>query len=141
MSKIIYFDCFSGISGNMLIGSLLDLGIAGVNEQFLNNELKKLKLKDYELIIKKTEKHSIAGTYFDVHTHESDSHSHKHSGHVHTRNLSEINKIIDKSKLNKKIKLTAKKIFLNLARAEAKVHNTSIDKIQFHEVGAIDAIV
>ncbi|MBS3158171.1 nickel pincer cofactor biosynthesis protein LarC [Candidatus Woesearchaeota archaeon] len=141
MSKIIYFDCFSGISGNMLIGSLLDLGIAGVNEQFLNNELKKLKLKDYELMIKKTEKHSIAGTYFDVHTHETNSHSHKHSDHVHTRNLSEINKIIDKSKLSKKIKITAKKIFLTLARAEAKVHNTTINKIHFHEVGAIDAIV
>src|SRR3989338_5803277 len=141
MSRIIYFDCFSGISGNMLIGSLLDLRINDVDSTFLKAELKKLNLKDYELIIKKTEKHSIAGTYFDVHTHESDSHSHKHSDHIHTRNLSEINKIIDKSKLSKKIKITAKKIFLTLARAEAKVHNTTINKIHFHEVGAIDAIV
>ncbi|HIH43141.1 TPA: nickel pincer cofactor biosynthesis protein LarC [Candidatus Woesearchaeota archaeon] len=141
MSRIIYFDCFSGISGNMLIGSLLDLRINDVDSTFLKAELKKLNLKDYELIIKKTEKHSIAGTYFDVHTHESDSHSHKHSDHIHTRNLSEISKIIDKSKLSKKIKSIAKKIFLNLARAEAKVHNISIDKIHFHEVGAIDAII
>lgn len=139
MAKIIYFDCFSGISGNMLIGSLLDLGIKGVDSKYLTSELKKLRLKDYQLTIKKTEKHSIAATYFDVHTHETE-HNHG-SDHTHTRNLYEINKIIDKSKLSKKVKSFAKKIFLNLARAEAKVHNTSISRIHFHEVGAIDAIV
>ncbi|MBI2136842.1 nickel pincer cofactor biosynthesis protein LarC [Candidatus Woesearchaeota archaeon] len=139
MPRIIYFDCFSGISGSMLIGSLLDLGMKGIDAGFLKNELKKLNLKDYKLIIKKTEKHSIAGTYFDVHTHET---GHHHNlGHTHTRNLSELNKIIGKSRLSKKIKSTAKKIFLNLAKAEAKVHNTTLNKIHFHEVGAIDAII
>ncbi len=139
MPRIIYFDCFSGISGNMLIGSLLDLGIKGADLKFLKNELKKLNLKDYKLIVKKTEKQNIAATYFDVHTHETEHHH--NLGHTHTRNLSELNKIISKSKLSKKIKLFAKKIFLNLAIAEAKVHNTPINKIHFHEVGAIDAIV
>ena len=128
--KTAYFDCFSGISGDMIIGALLDLGL---DFNFLKNELKKLDLKNYEIKSRKIIKNRIASTKFDVII----KHEHNHE----ERNLKEINKIIKKSKLDNETKTVIKKIFLKIANAEAKIHNKPVDKIHFHEIGAIDTII
>src|SRR3989338_8073231 len=127
--KTAYFDCFSGISGDMIVGALLDLGL---DSHFLKNELKKLDLKDYEITVKKIVKKGIAATKFNV-----IGKPHNHEEH----NLKEINEIIEKSKLDNEAKSMIKKIFLKIADAEAKTHNKPIDKIHFHEIGAIDTII
>ena len=129
--KIIYFDCFSGISGDMIIGSLLDLGLGF---KYLEKELGKLKLKNYKVEGKKTVKSGISATKFDVL-------EKKQYRHYHERSITEINSIIQKSKLNKNIKNDIIKIFHKIAVAEAKVHNMPIDNVHFHEIGAIDTII
>jgi pyridinium-3,5-bisthiocarboxylic acid mononucleotide nickel chelatase len=126
--KIAYFDCFSGIAGDMIIGALID---AGLELSALKIELKKLPLTGYEIKAFKTEKQGIKGTKFEVKAPQEKFH----------RNLKDIFKIIDKSSLAKKIKDDSKKIFKRLAEAEAKVHGVSVDKIHFHEVGGVDAII
>lgn len=128
--RIAYFDCFSGISGDMIMGAMLDLGL---DFNFLKKELEKLKLGNYEIKAEKTVKSGIAAKKFDVIA----RHGHNHE----ERNLSEISKIIENSKLNNEIKSAIKKIFYKIAAAEAKIHNKSINQIHFHEIGAIDTII
>ena len=127
--KTAYFDCFSGISGDMIIGALLDLGL---DFKYLRKELEKLKLRECKIESKKTVKNGISATKFHVLG---------KNNHEEERNINEINKIIDNSKLDNEIKNTIKKIFQKIAQAEAKIHNKPIDKIHFHEVGAIDTII
>ena len=134
-----YFDLFSGISGNMVLGALVDLGL---NLEKWKDQLSKLGLEDeYDIETKKTDKSGIGATYVEVkltgHHHE---HSHEHE-HSHGRNLDDIRNIIDNSDLNESVKEKSKEIFLNLAQAEAKIHGSDINEIHFHEVGAVDAIV
>ena len=151
--KILYFDCSSGISGNMTLGALTE--IIG-DENYLLNELKKLNIDGYKIEISKKIKNGITGTYVDVildneHTldHHTDLHEHHHehnhnSSHEHHhehRNLEDVNKIIENSSLNNDVKDLSKKIFLRVAEAESKVHNKTLDEVHFHEVGAIDSIV
>lgn len=124
----IYFDCFSGISGDMILGSLIDLGLS---VSYLKNELKKLNISGYEISVKKVKKNQIVGTDFDVVVKERQHH----------RMLSDVYDIIENSQLNEKIKEMSKKIFQKLAEAESKIHNTEIDNVFFHEVGAIDSII
>ncbi|MDR7865975.1 MAG: nickel pincer cofactor biosynthesis protein LarC [Sporomusaceae bacterium] len=128
--RTLYLDCFSGISGNMFLGALLDLGLP---EDYLRRELAKLPVSGYELVIKKVEKQGIAATYLDVKTGFFEQRRHRH--------LPDINAIIDDSDLPGAVKEGAKKVFLRLAEAEAKVHGTTVDKVHFHEVGAVDTIV
>lgn len=128
--KVMYLDCFAGISGNMLLGALLD---AGLPEEVLRQQLSALHLHGYELIIEKVIKCGIHAVYVDVKL----THGHDH----HHRHLADIVKIIDNSALDKKVKDDSKSIFLLLAQAEAKVHGTTVDAIHFHEVGAVDAII
>ena len=174
--KTLYFDCSSGISGNMTLGALLE--IIG-DENYLLEELKKLNIDGYRIEISKKVKNGITGKYIDViledddghehsyaHHHEHDhneheremyngihenmNHEHSHE-HVHKqehehhhhahRNLTDVNEIIDKSSIDEKSKDLAKRIFLRVARAEAKVHNKPLEEVHFHEVGAIDSIV
>jgi uncharacterized protein (TIGR00299 family) protein len=126
--KIAYFDCFSGASGDMILGALID---AGFQIEKMKNELKKLNLSGYEIQATQKTKSGIAGTKFDVdipHTH-------------HHRSLKDIFKIIDDSSLDPEIKKKSKAIFARLGEAEAKIHSKPIDEIHFHEVGAVDAIV
>ena len=127
--KTLYFDCFSGISGDMVIGALIDLGL---DIKFLEKELNKLNLKDYKIKAGKVVKNGIAATKFDVVYHEK---------HHHERNLENINRIIDNSKFDNDVKDKIKQIFQKIAKAEAKVHNKSLNKIHFHEVGAVDTII
>ena len=125
---VAYFDCFSGICGDMILGALVDLGL---DIKFLKKELEKLNLSGYEINVKKVERNHITGTDVYVIVKEKQHH----------RNLQDINKIIDDSTLDAEIKQMSKKIFLKLAQAESRVHNTSIEKIHFHEVGAVDSII
>lgn len=150
--KTLYFDCSSGISGNMVLGALAE--IIG-DEQYLIKELKKLNTDGYKIEISKKVKNGITGTYINVivdgkdeyghehHIHEHEEHhngSEQHNHHEH-RNLADVNKIIEESSFNEKVKDLAKRIFLRVAKAESKVHNKSLEEVHFHEVGAIDSIV
>jgi|SRR3989338_137140 len=127
--KILYFDCFSGISGDMILGALSDLGL---DINFLKKELLKLNIGNCKIEAKKVIRKGITATKVDI----TDS-----SKHHHERNIKEIFLIIDNSKLEIGIKNKIKKIFLRIADAESKVHNTTIDKVHFHEIGAIDTII
>jgi pyridinium-3,5-bisthiocarboxylic acid mononucleotide nickel chelatase len=129
--KIAYFDCFSGASGDMILGALMD---AGLPLEDLQRELAKLGLSHYELGKSAVVKNGISGSQALVHV-EQDHHHHHH------RHLADITDIIQKSTLSAAIKQDSIRIFKRLAAAEAKVHNTTVDKIHFHEVGAMDAIL
>ena len=136
--KAIYLDCFAGISGNMLLGALLDIGLP---EETLREQLAALPIDGYDLVIKKVVKSGIHAVYVDVKLIHADDHDHADDHHHHHRHLADIVHIIDQSQLAEKVKSDSKKIFLLLAQAEAKVHGTTIDEIHFHEVGAVDAII
>jgi len=127
--KIISYDCFSGISGDMNLGAMIDLG---VDKTFLVNELNKLNLKGWELIVKKDQRHGITGTKVTV---NQTRHEHAH------RHMADIEKIINDSTLDNNTKELSKKIFMKIAVAEAKVHGISVDHVHFHEVGAVDSII
>ncbi|MDM8543504.1 nickel pincer cofactor biosynthesis protein LarC [Desulfococcaceae bacterium HSG9] len=129
--KIAYFDCFAGASGDMILGALMD---AGLPADTLKTELDKLGLTHYDLQLKKVLKRGIGGSQAVVIVDED------HHGHHH-RHLSHIREIISTSTLDEAVKAESIRIFQRLAEAEAKVHRTSIEKIHFHEVGAMDAII
>lgn len=138
--KILYYDCFSGISGDMNLAAMLDLGI---EENYLRSELAKLKLDDeFELKVSRDARKGITGTKVDVDVHEHHHHDHgHHHHHHHHRNLADIENIINGSTLDDSVKATALKIFMRVAQAEAKVHGVGINEVHFHEVGATDSIV
>jgi len=128
--KIVYYDCFAGISGDMNLAAMIDLG---VDADYLRSELSKLPITGYTLKVTKDQRHGISGTKVEVELDREEKHSH--------RNLSDIESIIDNSSLKKSIKKTSKEIFRRMAEAEAKVHKKRIEDVHFHEVGAVDAIV
>jgi len=135
MEKILYFDCFAGIGGDMSLGALIDLGL---DSDAVINEIKKLDIKGYDIEITKINRFSIAGTDVKVKINDQDcEHDHDHRD----RNLAEIIGIIQNSEISQKSKILAIRIFTEIAQAEAKVHGKSIDQVHFHEVGAIDSIV
>lgn len=126
--KIAYFDCSSGVSGNMILGALVD---AGVPSDYLQKELKKLHVTGYTLSAKKVVKDKVTSTLVDVKIKESKK----------ERSLTEILKILGKSRLSPKIKKQSETIFMRLGKVEAKIHGKPLSKIHFHEVGSVDAIV
>ena len=129
----LYFDCTNGISGDMSVGALLDLG---ASEKKLKLGLESLKLdSEFSYEITSVAKNSIKATDFNVLL------KHHHGEHHHHRNLNDILKIIKSAEIDEKAKELAEKIFNIVACAEAKVHNLPVDKVHFHEVGAIDSIV
>lgn len=125
---VAFFDCFSGIAGDMILGALIDLG---VNSKYLKTELEKLNVSGYEFKVQEVEKNHISATDILINIHEKQ----------HPRNLTDINNIIDNSKLSSNVKKLSKNIFHRLAEAESKIHNVEINKVHFHEVGAIDSII
>jgi uncharacterized protein (TIGR00299 family) protein len=127
--KILGYDCFSGISGDMNLGAMIDLG---VDKAWLIEELNKLNLPGWELIVQKDQRHGITGTKVTV---RQTRHEHAH------RHLSDIEKIINSSGLDDKTKELSLKIFMKIAIAEAYVHGTTVDNVHFHEVGAVDSII
>ena len=126
--KLAYFDCFSGISGDMTLGALVD---AGVPVEQLRAELRGLDVPGWEISAEKMWKNGMSATHVSVKT--EDTHTH--------RSLTTNQGIFEKSKLAEPVKERASAIFRKLGEAEASVHDVPIEKIHFHEVGAIDAIV
>lgn len=127
--KILYYDCFAGISGDMNLGALIDLG---VDAEYLKTELEKLNIEGFHLEIKQDQRKGITGTKADVIIENQENEKHRHLRHVE--------EIVNKSSLPEQVKINALKIFDLVAVAEAKVHNISKEKVHFHEVGALDSI-
>lgn len=128
--KIAYFDCFSGASGDMILGSLLD---AGLSLEMLKSELAKLKLSHYDIQVQRVSKKGILGSKALIYIEKEHHHHHRH--------LSDIKEIIGNSAIADSVKEKSLSVFNRLAEAEAKVHGTDIEQIHFHEVGAMDAII
>ena len=129
MMKIAYFDPFSGASGDMILGALVD---AGLSLTALRRELRKLPLEGYTISARKVERNGIGGTKVAV---KVTHHDHHH------RHLPDILGIIRGSDLPERDKERAGAVFQRLAEAEAHVHRCTVEEIHFHEVGAVDAIV
>ena len=127
-----YFDCYSGISGDMILGALIDLGVL---EKNISKALKNIDLKGYKLQTKNVQRNGIVGTQIKV----VDNLKHKHS-HPH-RSFSDIKKLIEQSNLSSTVKINSIKIFEKIAKIEARIHKTTIGKVHFHEIGAVDSIV
>lgn len=128
MNTICYLDCFSGISGNMLLGALL---AAGLPESVLRAELNKLKLKGWHLGVKPTRKTGLQAIMVRVRTEELEQ----------PRHLSDIRELLGQSGLNSSIIQRSLAVFQRLAEVEAALHGSSIEEVHFHEVGAIDALI
>lgn len=126
--KILYFDCFSGVSGNMILGALVS---AGIDAGALEAQLRKLNLPEFKFSVDRVMRSGISAVHISVEAPDEKKHRH----------LPEIEKIIDSSDLSHRVRERAKAIFRRLALAEASVHNVPVEKIHFHEVGALDAIV
>jgi uncharacterized protein (TIGR00299 family) protein len=126
--KTLYFDCFAGASGDMILGALVG---AGVDERALIDQLNLLGVSGFEVSFEKVDRSGICSVRAVVRTEETSSHRH----------LGDILKIIGASSLHVDIKNLASRIFVRLAGAEARVHGVPIERIHFHEVGALDAIV
>ena len=169
MPNKLYLECYSGISGDMTVAALLDLG---ADQQVLMEGLESLNLPGYQLKIGRVKKNGIDACDFDVildepehhhdhdhehhhdhdhdhehhhdheheHHHDHDHEHHHHHDHVH-RNIGDIFAIIDQSKISDRAKQTAKDIFRIIAAAESKAHGIAEDQVHFHEVGAVDSIV
>jgi pyridinium-3,5-bisthiocarboxylic acid mononucleotide nickel chelatase len=160
--KTLYFDCFSGMSGDMVIGALID---ACADPIKLEEELKKLQMEEeYELKWKKVIKTGITSTKFDViltninhhdhsHQHEEDDQTHDHGHHHddhhhghghhdhHHRTYQDIVHLIEASELSDEVKETSLKIFKKIGEAEGHIHGVPLEKVHFHEVGAVDSII
>ena len=130
MAKILYYDASAGISGDMNLGALVELG---VDFSYLCAELEKLNLHgEFKLVRKNVLKNGIAATKIDVVPLKSQPHARSYAG---------IKQILESSKLSERCKQRAGAIFRTIAQAEAKVHCTDVERVHFHELGAIDSIV
>tara|TARA_Y100000815_G_scaffold186161_1_gene169947 strand:+ start:622 stop:1833 length:1212 start_codon:yes stop_codon:yes gene_type:complete len=125
-----YFDCYSGISGDMILGALVDLG---VDPGKIRKALKTLDLKGYKLKTSRVQRGLIAGTKVQV--------SLTKSSHHPARKYSDIKKLIADSDLSSTAKKNSLEIFKRIAQVEAAIHDTTMEKIHFHEIGAVDSIV
>ena len=125
-----YFDCYSGISGDMILGALVDLG---VDPRKIRKALKTLDLKGYKLKTSRVQRGLIAGTKVQVRLTKSSHHP--------ARKYSDIKKLIADSDLSSTAKKNSLEIFKRIAQVEAAIHDTTMEKIHFHEIGAVDSIV
>src|SRR5216683_2520775 len=126
--KTLYFDCFAGASGDMILGALISVG---VDQRALVEQLQLLGVGGWQIDFEKVDRSGISATYARVQT----AHEHTH------RHLADILKIIYDCGLSDRVKDRAAQILSRLAEAESRVHNQPIEKIHFHEVGALDAII
>ena len=153
--KLLYLECYSGISGDMTVGALLDLG---ASRNVLEETLKSLGVGGYHLHFGSKLKCGIDAYDFDVHLEEEEhghghdhdhdhnhghdhNHDHTHSHpHIH-RNIQDIFEIIDRMHSEEPVKELARKMFRIVAEAESKAHGIPVEEVHFHEVGAVDSIV
>ena len=126
--KTLYFDCFAGASGDMILGAMVG---AGVDPNFLREQLSLLRVTGFSVDFETVDRSGLSATYARVET----AHEHSH------RSIADIKQIIHGSDLSDAVKQRAVQIFTRLAEAEARVHNEPVDHVHFHEVGALDAIV
>lgn len=151
MSRVLHYDCLAGISGDMNLAALLDMGVP---EAYLKEQLERVGLEEeYHLVVEKTSKGGLAGTRVDVHIHEHDHGHHEHGvegaaghhhGHRHEhvhRTWRDIREMIQGSGLAPSVQDRALAVFERLAVAEGLVHGKSPEEVHFHEVGATDSIV
>ena len=169
MSKtILYLECATGISGDMTVAALLDLGASKVK---LLAALDSLNVEGYSVTVRRANSHGVDACSFDVelehenehehhyghehehghhhghaaleheHAHETHEHHHGHEHHHEHRNLSDVYAVIDRGTMTDRARELAKKIFLIVAEAESKAHGKPVEEVHFHEVGAIDSIV
>ena len=170
MDRTLYLECESGISGDMVVGALID---AGANEQGLLQALESLGIGGYEVRVSRKEVGALVGCDFDVlldadydnhdhdmqwlyggvedtlapeahqhHAHDNEhAHTHEHSHHHEHRQLADIRRILDAAGLEEAVRSSALKVFEVIAEAEAKAHGATPETVHFHEVGAIDSIV
>jgi len=129
MKKILYYDCFAGISGDMNLGALVDLGVPA---EHLEEQLGKLNIEGFSLEVKGDMRKGISGTKITVVIENPENEKHRHLRHIE--------ELINSSSLSDRIKKKSLTIFMKVAEAEAKVHNIDIQKVHFHEVGALDSI-
>ena len=127
--RILYYDCFAGISGDMNLGALIDLG---VDPDYLIAELQKLNIEGFHLEIQKDMRRGISGTKATVVIENQENEKHRHLRHVE--------ELINQSSLSPEVKILSLKIFDLIAVAEGKVHDISKERVHFHEVGALDSI-
>lgn len=127
--RIAYFDCFSGASGDMILGAMID---AGLSPGGLREELKKLQLQNVSLKIKKVLKGGISATQVMVQGKDEKRHS---------RSLKEILQIIDRSRLDSEVKEKSRDVFQRIASVEARIHRRPVEEIHFHEIGGLDSVV
>jgi uncharacterized protein (TIGR00299 family) protein len=130
MARVAYFDCFSGCSGDMVLGALID---AGLPLKMLEKGLGSLAVQGYKLSAKKVKRSAITATKFTVIMDETEAQP--------ARSLEDILRLIKASKLPKKVKNIASAIFQRLGEAESKIHGVPLEKVSFHEIGAVDSIV
>lgn len=127
--RILYYDCFAGISGDMNLGAMIDLG---VDQEHLKSELQKLNIEGFHLEIQKDIRRGVSGTKATVVIENPEKEKHRHLRHVE--------EIVNQSALSPEVKALSLKIFDLIAVAEGKVHNISKERVHFHEVGALDSI-
>ena len=123
-----YFDCFSGISGDMTLGALLDLGVP---LEWLKEQLHRVPLTEFDIGVSSVQRHGIQAVSVQVQILDGKT----------SRNYSDIRELIENSPLSDTVKSTSLAIFKRLAEAEARIHNCTVDHVHFHEVGGIDALV
>ena len=123
-----YFDCFSGISGDMTLGALLDLGVP---LEWLEEQLRRVPLNEFDIVVSPVQRHGIQAASVQVKILDDKT----------SRNYSDIRDLIENSPLSDTVKSTSLAIFKKLAEAEARIHNCSVDHVHFHEVGGVDALV
>ncbi|HEY2799929.1 MAG TPA: nickel pincer cofactor biosynthesis protein LarC [Chthoniobacterales bacterium] len=129
MNRILYLDCFSGISGDMMLGALCDLGVEPAK---LVGELSKLSLGETQFRFERQARRGISGLKFIVFEHEHE--------HEHGRTYAQIRELIEDSSLSEFVRGKALAVFQRIAIAEAKIHGVPLEMVGFHEVGAIDSI-
>ena len=123
-----YFDCFTGISGDMTLGALIDLGVP---LKYLENRLNSILLKNFDVTVTPVHRNGISAMSVVVGMHDDRT----------ARNFADIRSLIENSPLSERIKSTSLQIFKRLAKSEAHIHSCAIEKVHFHEVGGVDAIV
>jgi uncharacterized protein (TIGR00299 family) protein len=154
VSRVLYFDCFSGISGDMVLGALVD---AGLPFEDLKRALGSLAVSGYHVHAERVLRAGVSATQFVVHEHEGGHAAHSHAAHSHDshathshhshgadhphRSLPEIFTLIDRSALSATGRDRAKTLFQRLAEVEASIHRMPVDQVHLHEVGAVDSII